>query len=67
MPAKAVLHDLTLLLHPVRLEWLARLEAVAVRTRADPQRPEQQMTQLGYRAFGEILERPPGLVLAAMS
>jgi len=67
MPAKAVLHDLTLLLHPIRFEWLARLAAVPVRTRADSDRPVQEVTHLSGNPIREIANRPPGLILAAMS
>jgi hypothetical protein len=67
MPAKAVLHDLTLLLHPIRFEWLARLAAVPVRTRADSHLPVQEVTHLSGNPMREIASRSPGLILAAMS
>jgi len=67
MPPKAVLHDLTLLLHPIRVEWLARLAAVPVRTRADSHLPVQQVTHLSGNPMREIANRSPGLILAAMS
>jgi len=66
MPSKAVLHDLTLLLHPVSFEWLARLESVSVRTRSDSHLSVKQVTRLRSKPMREIANRSPGLILAAM-
>ena len=67
MPAKAVLHDLTLLLHPIRFEWPARLAVVPVRARADSHLPVKEVTHLSGNPIREIANRSPGLILAAMS
>jgi hypothetical protein len=64
--SKAILHDLTLLLHPVSFERFARLDLVAIGTRSDPHFSEEQVANLGGCAPSEIASRSPGLILAAM-
>jgi len=65
-PAKRILHDLRLLLHPVRVKRLALLQPVVVGAPADPQRAVQQIAELGRGTSAEIAPPAPRLVLAAV-
>lgn len=63
---EAVLHDLSLLLHSVRLEGLPGLETIAIRAGADSRGAVEQVPQLSPRAPGEVGQRAPRLILSAV-
>jgi hypothetical protein len=63
---ETVFNHLSLLLHSVRPERLARFHSVGVRTRAHPERSVDQLAELGDHAPGKVDPRSPGLVLSAM-
>jgi hypothetical protein len=64
--AKAVFHNLSLLLHPIVTERLSRLDIVTVGAGADPAQPIQQVSQLGDESSAEVEQRTPGLILRAV-
>ena len=63
---ETVFHHLSLLLHSVRPERLARLHSVGVRARAYPECSVDQIAQLGDHASGEVDPGSPSLILSAM-
>jgi len=66
IPAKAVLHDLPLLLHSVCAERLSWLQNVVVGTGADVPRSIEQIPELGSETPPEIPPETPCLILSAM-
>jgi hypothetical protein len=67
MASEAVLHDLALLLHAIRLERLTWFDRVAVWTRADPEFAMEQIAELVDCAPAEVPQESPRLILAAVS
>jgi hypothetical protein len=67
MTTKAILDNLTLLLHPIRLERFARLDAIPIRARSNAQGSIGQLPELVCDPVREVLDRTPRLVLAAVS
>src|SRR4051794_22160841 len=66
MAPHRVLHDLALLLHPVRLEESAVSGVPGVGIPSQPEPAVQQVAQLHREAAQVVAQRPPGLVLGGV-
>jgi hypothetical protein len=66
MASETIFHDLTLLLHSIRLKRPTGYWPVAVWAGADAKGPVQQVSQLGEGPPAEVGQRSPLLILPAV-